>query len=322
MASRNQPDDVGTIAFPIAHIGGVDALASLLMIGSSSVMVEAFNPAESLALFRRHGVTRFGGGPAFYLACLAEQRKDPSSPILPRLRSMSGGGAPKPPQLHFEVRDEIGGRGITHGYGMTEVPMIASGTGSDTDEQLAYSDGAPVEGAVIRIARSDGTDADPMEEGEIRVKGPMVFRGYTDPALTAEAFDDDGWFRTGDLGRLRTDGHVQLTGRLKDVIIRKGENISAKEVEDLLYTHPEIADVAVFGIPDAERGEMVCAVVECKPEGSLSFEEMVRFLRATGLMVQKIPERLEVRKALPRNATGKIQKKDLRSEYAAGGSSA
>lgn len=317
VASGNQPDDVGTIAFPIAHIGGIDALASMLMIGSSSVMVEAFDPAVSIPLFRRHGVTRFGGGPAFYLACLAEQRKDPGRPILPRLRSMSGGGAPKPPQLHFEVRDEIGGRGITHGYGMTEVPMIACGRADDTDEQLAYSDGAPVEGAVIRIVRPDGTEAAPMEEGEIRVKGPMVCRGYTDPALTAEAFDTDGWFRTGDLGRLRPDGHVQLTGRLKDVIIRKGENISAKEIEDLLYTHPAVADVAVFGVPDLERGEMVCAVVECKAGADLSFEEMGRFLRASGLMVQKIPERLEVRPSLPRNATGKIQKKELRAEYVA-----
>ncbi len=318
VASGNQPDDVGTIAFPIAHIGGVDALASMLMIGSSSVMVEAFNPAETIPLLRRHGVTRFGGGPAFYLACLAEQRKEPAHPILPRLRSMSGGGAPKPPQLHFEVRDEIGGRGITHGYGMTEVPMIASGTTADSDEQLAYSDGAPVEGAVIRIARPDGSDADPMEEGEIRVKGPMVFRRYTDAALTAEAFDAEGWFCTGDLGRLRPDGHVQLTGRLKDVIIRKGENISAKEVEDLLYTHPAIADVAVFGVPDPERGEMVWAVVQCTPGASLPFEEMVRFLKEAGLMMQKIPERLDVRDNLPRNATGKILKKDLRKEYTEG----
>jgi acyl-CoA synthetase (AMP-forming)/AMP-acid ligase II len=320
VASGNRPDDVGTIAFPIAHIGGVDALASMLMIGSSSVMVEAFDPKTSIPLFRHHGVTRFGGGPAFYLACLAEQRKDPGRPILPRLRSMSGGGAPKPPQLHFEVRDEIGGRGITHGYGMTEVPMIASGRADDTDEQLAYSDGAPVEGAIIRIARTDGSDAAPMEEGEIRVKGPMVCRGYTDPALTAEAFDDDGWFRTGDLGRLRPDGHVQLTGRLKDVIIRKGENISAKEIEDLLYTHPAVADVAVFGVPDLERGEMVCAVAECKPGADLSFDEMVGFLKGAGLMMQKIPERLEVRSGLPRNATGKILKKDLRKEYAEGAS--
>ena len=316
LASGTQPEDVGTIAFPIAHIGGVDAFASLLMTGASSVIVEAFVPAESLALFRRHGVTGFGGGPAFYLACLNEQRKDPGNSILPKLRTMSGGGAPKPPQLHFEVRDEIGGRGITHGYGMTEVPMITAGRVTDTDEQLAYSDGAPVEGAVIRIVRPDGTEAPAGEEGEIRVKGPMVMRRYPDPDLTAQAFDEDGWFRTGDVGRLRPDGHIQLTGRLKDVIIRKGENISAKEIEDLLYTHPSVSDVAVIGVPDRERGEMVCAIVECVPGAALGFEEMVAFLKQKGLMIQKIPEQLHVRDAMPRNATGKIQKKDLRQEYA------
>ena len=316
LASDSQPDDVGTIAFPIAHIGGVDALASLLMTGSSSVIVEAFSPTESLALFRRYGVTRVGGGPAFYLACLNEQRKDPANPVLPKLRSMSGGGAPKPPQLHFEVRDEIGGRGITHGYGMTEVPMITAGRTSDTDEQLAYSDGAPVEGAVIRIVRADGTEAPTGAEGEIRVKGPMVLRRYTDPDLTAEAFDEDGWFRTGDVGRLRPDGHIQLTGRLKDVIIRKGENVSAREIEDLLYTHPAVADVAVIGVPDRDRGEMVCAIVQCVPGATLGFEEMVAFLKQAGLMIQKIPERLHLRDTMPRNATGKIQKKDLRQEYA------
>jgi acyl-CoA synthetase (AMP-forming)/AMP-acid ligase II len=146
----------------------------------------------------------------------------------------------------------------------------------------------------------------------------MVFHGYTDPALTADAFDPDGFFRTGDLGVLRADGHVALTGRLKDVIVRKGENISAKEVEDLLYTHPKVADVAVIGLPDPERGERVCAVVQ-SPEGGdpLGFDEMVTFCRAAGLMTQKVPEQLEVRRDLPRAATGKIVKSKLREEYSA-----
>ena len=175
---------------------------------------------------------------------------------------MAGGGAAKPPEVHFEVRDEIGGRGVVHGYGMTEVPMIANGSPHDTDEQLANTDGKPVEGADVRIVRLDGAPAGPDEEGEVRVKGPMVFHGYTDPALTKEAFDEDGYFRTGDLGKLRADGHLTLTGRLKDVIVRKGENISAKEIEDLLYTHPKVVEVAVIGLPDPERGERVCAVVQ------------------------------------------------------------
>lgn len=320
-ALKLSADDVGTVAFPIAHIGGADMLAGLLMTGASAVMVEAFNPPESLALFRRHDVTMFGGGPAFYLACLNEQRKDPGSPVLPRLRIMSGGGAPKPPELHYEVMREIGGRGVVHGYGMTESPMITSGSPDDTDDQLANTEGRPVEGAEIRVVRTDGSDAAPGEEGEVRVRGPMVFKRYTDPELTAAAFDEQGFFRTGDLGRLRPDGHLTLTGRLKDVIIRKGENISAREIEDLLYEHPKVLDVAVIGLPDAERGERVCAVVQGNPEAApLEFAEMVEFLKQAGLMIQKIPEQLLIRDEMPRNSTGKIVKNTLREEYASAGS--
>ena len=310
-------DDVGTVAFPIAHIGGADMLAAVLMTGLSAVMVEAFVPAESLELFRRHGVTMFGGGPAFYLACLTEQRKHPGVPVLPDLRLMSGGGAPKPPELHFEVMREIGGRGVVHGYGMTEVPMITSGSPEDTDEQLANTEGRPVEGAELRVVRIDGADAGPGEEGEIRVRGPMVFKGYTDAALTREAFDEKGFFRTGALGRLRDDGHGVLTGRLKDIIIRKGETLSAREIEDLIYEHPKVVDVAVIGLPDRERGERVCAVVQCREEDEpLGFDEMVAFLKAAGLMIQKIPEQLVIRQEMPRNSTGKILKTALRQEYA------
>ena len=135
----------------------------------------------------------------------------------------------------------------------------------------------------------------------------------------ADAFDDDGWFRTGDLGHLRPDGHVVLTGRLKDVIIRKGENISAKEIEDVLYPHPKVGDVAVIGLPDRERGERVCAVVErAEGQDDLTFDEMAEALTAAQLMRQKFPEQLEVVDQLPRNETlHKVLKFKLREEYAA-----
>jgi acyl-CoA synthetase (AMP-forming)/AMP-acid ligase II len=311
------PDDVGSIAFPFAHIAGPDYLVTQFAIGFPAVLVEAFSAPDVLPLFRRHGATIVGGSTAFYVAYLAEQRKNPGQPILPALRLMAGGGAAKPPEVHYEVRDEIGGRGVVHGYGMTEVPMIANGSPSDTDEQLAHSDGRPVEGAEVRIVTLDGRPAGPGEEGEITVRGPMVCRGYTDPALTAEAFTPDGFFRTGDLGALRPDGHLTLTGRLKDVIVRKGENISAKEIEDLLYTHPEVAEVAVIGLPDPERGEMVCAVVQlAEGSGGLALTDVMAFCRQAGLMTQKIPERVELRTEWPRAGTGKIVKKALREEYA------
>ena len=145
--------------------------------------------------------------------------------------------------------------------------------------------------------------------------------GYLDPALDADAFDDDGWFRTGDLGRVDDDGNVTITGRLKDVIIRKGENISAKEVEDLLYTHPKVADVAVIGLPDAERGERVCAVVG---HGGGRRAARVRRdgrppARAPGSSPASSPEQLEVVDALPRNPSGKIVKSSCRSSTPADG---
>ncbi len=310
------PDDVGSIAFPFAHIAGPDYLVTMLSMGFPAILVEAFSAPDVLPLFRRHGATMVGGSTAFYVAYLGEQRKTPDEPILPTLRLMSGGGAAKPPEVHYEVRDEIGGRGVVHGYGMTEVPMIANGSPHDTDEQLANTDGKPVEGADVRIVTLDGRPAGPDEEGEVRVKGPMVFHGYTDPALNAQAFDQEGYFRTGDLGRLRADGHLNLTGRLKDVIVRKGENISAKEIEDLLYSHPAVVEVAVIGLPDPERGERVCAVVQLA-EGSdgLELTDVVSFCREAGLMTQKIPEQLELRSEWPRAGTGKIVKKSLRDEY-------
>jgi cyclohexanecarboxylate-CoA ligase len=154
------------------------------------------------------------------------------------------------------------------------------------------------------------------EEGEIRVKGPNLCLGYMDAALDADGFDDEGYFRTGDLGVVRDDDHVVITGRLKDVIIRKGENISAKEVEDLLFTHPKVADAAVVGLPDPRSGERAAAiVVPADPADPPTLTELFEFCSAEGLMVQKIPEQLEIVEALPRNPTGKVLKHELRKQY-------
>jgi cyclohexanecarboxylate-CoA ligase len=191
------------------------------------------------------------------------------------------------------------------------------GSPHDTDEQLATTEGKPVLGAEVRIVKEDGTVAAAGEEGEVRVRGPVVTLGYTDAEATKEAFDEDGWFRTGDLGVLRPDGHLRLTGRLKDVIIRKGENISARELEEVLFAHPKVGDVAVVGLPDPERGELVCAVVE-PPDGGepITFDEMVECCTSAGLMRQKIPERLEVIDRLPRNETlNKVLKYKLRELF-------
>jgi cyclohexanecarboxylate-CoA ligase len=306
------PGDVGSVTFPVAHIGGPDYLIMSLACGFAALLVEAFVVEETPGLFARHGVTVAGGSTAFYTAFLNEQRKHPDRKVYPTLRLLSGGGAPKPPEIYFEVKREMG-IPIAHGYGMTEVPMICQGSPHDTDDQLATTEGAPVRDAEVRIVLEDGTVAPPGVDGEIRVRGPMVFKGYTDASLDEAAFDSDGFFRTGDLGRARPDGHVTITGRLKDVIIRKGENISAKEVEDLLYEHPQVGDVAVIGLPDPDRGERVCAVIEVAPGADPpTLDVLARYLKDAGLMVQKIPEQLVVVGQLPRNATMKVLKYQLR----------
>ncbi|MEU3791957.1 AMP-binding protein [Streptomyces fructofermentans] len=298
-------DDIGSIAFPFAHIGGPDYLVMLLLYGFPAVLLEKFALPESLEDYRKHGVTVAGGSTAFYSMFLAEQRKRPQSRLIPSLRLLAGGGAPKPPEVHHAVVAEMGVR-LTHGYGMTEVPMITMGSPDDTEENLATTEGRPPEGMEIRIV-----------DGEVRLRGEAVCRGYLDAEQNARAFDEDGFLITGDLGHLTGSGHLVLTGRLKDVIIRKGENISAKEVEDLLHGHPDVGDVAVIGLPDAERGERVCAVVE-QPEGAgeLSLSAVTSYLRAEGLSVHKLPEQLEVVDALPRGETlRKVLKYKLRERY-------
>jgi acyl-CoA synthetase (AMP-forming)/AMP-acid ligase II len=234
--------------------------------------------------------------------------------LFPKARCFPGGGAPKPPQLHHDVKRELGGAGIVSGYGLTEAPILSMASVRDPDEMLARTEGRAMPGVELKLVTVDGKPAGEGEEGEIRAKAPQLMKGYLDPTLDAEAFDEEGYFRTGDLGRL-DDGYVVITGRLKDVIIRKGENISAKEVEDVLFGHPKITDVAVIGLPDLQAGEIACAVVVPKDE-PLDFAEMVSFLEGTGLGKRKFPERLEIVDALPRNPAGKVLKFELRDRYA------
>ncbi|MFJ9615609.1 class I adenylate-forming enzyme family protein [Streptomyces noursei] len=314
--------DTGSIAFPYAHIAGPDYVVAMLVSGFPAVVLETFDAERAAAVYRRHGVTMAGGSTAFYQAFhdAARRRRQAApdaGPLIPSLRLLSGGGAPLPPELYRAAGRELN-CAVVHGYGMTECPMIAMGTPYDSDEQLAHTVGRPVAGARVRIVRADGSEAATGETGEVTVAGPMVCRRYTDPALTAQAFTADGFFRTGDLGRLRTDGHLVLTGRLKDIIIRKGENISAQEVEDLVRTHPAVAEAAVIGLPDRERGERVCAVVTLARDGAgaLSLAALCAHLRAAGLMTQKLPEQLEITDALPRGGPlGKVLKAALRERY-------
>jgi cyclohexanecarboxylate-CoA ligase len=317
LALRTTSDDVNILVFPFTHIGGINWLMAGLACGFPQVIAESFVPDQTVRLIADNGVTLAGSGTPFHSAYLAAQRANPSAGLFRTVRAFPGGGAPKPPQLHYDLVAEIGGVGIVSGYGLTECPILAMASVDDPQEKLAHTEGRASPGVTIKVVTVEGKPAAVGEEGEIRVKGPQLFLGYLDSSLDAEAFDADGFFRTGDLGRLDEDGYVTITGRLKDIIIRKGENISAKELEDYLYEHPKVADVAVIGLPDPASGERACAVVACRDAGDpLSFEEMKEFLLGKGLMIQKVPEQLEIVDSVPRNPAGKILKNELRSRFA------
>jgi cyclohexanecarboxylate-CoA ligase len=308
------PADRNGLVFPVGHIGGISWLMGGLMAGYGQILIEAFSAETSCAVLGRHGVTVAGSGPAFWMAYVAEQRRNPTEKLFPQLRALVGGGAAKPPTINDEVRDVLGVV-LATGYGSSECPGLAHSGVSDSDE-VRRSDGYALDDVEIRIVDADGDPVAAGGEGEITVRGPMLFKGYLDPADNEGAFDGDGWFRTGDVGRLDTRGLLTVTGRLKDVIIRKGETISAKEIEDVLYLHGAIADVAAIPLPDVERGELCCAVIVLAGGAEPpTVAELAAHASAHGLAPQKAPERIEIVPVLPRNTTGKVLKNELIARY-------
>ncbi|HEY8217054.1 MAG TPA: AMP-binding protein, partial [Acidimicrobiia bacterium] len=175
--------DRAAMVFPFTHIGGIGWLYTMLITGCTCIFVEAFVPQTTIPVLQRERVTLAGAGTPFHMAYLTAQRDQPDTPLFPEARAYPGGGAPKPPQLHYEVKAELGGVGIVSGYGLTETPILTMNTVHDTDEQLAETEGGPTPGVELRIVRLDGEVAADGDEGEIRAKGPQVFRGYLDSSL-------------------------------------------------------------------------------------------------------------------------------------------
>lgn len=308
-----RPEDRYGIAFPLTHIGGAINLAAALLGGYSLAVTESFDPRDTTEVFRSLDVTVVGGGPAFYAGFLAEQRRDPSAAVLPRLRFMTGGGSPMPPRMHTEVRQEIGGFGIAHGYGMTEACIVAMNAPGDDDEKLSNSVGRPVDNVQLYISDPDGAPLPDGNSGEVCIRGEAVTLGY----LGEQAQDSGrpGWFRTGDLGHLDAEGYVHITGRLKDIIIRKGENVSAATVESALSSCPKVEEIAIIGLPDESRGELVCAVVTPVAGAAPTLDDLTAYCQAAGLMRQAFPEQLVLVESLPRNSSGKVIKEQLRERY-------
>lgn len=296
------PEEMGTIAFPIAHIGGIVYLSCALLGDFPVLMVPKVTADELPALLAEHRVTVTGASSAFYQMLVSAQLASGSTvPLIPTLRMLVGGGAACPPELHRQVRQHLGIPAV-HAYGMTEAAMVCVVPATDTEEQQSHSVGLPIPGAELRISAI----------GEIEVCGANLTPGYLDPQLWTLATTPDGWFRTGDRGTLRPDGRVVVTGRTKDLIIRKGENIAPDEIENELLGHPLVDEVAVLGQPDQMRGEMVCAVVRRSARHrDVTLDELCRFLDERGLMKQKWPERLVIVEEFPLTGLGKVAKSEL-----------
>jgi acyl-CoA synthetase (AMP-forming)/AMP-acid ligase II len=307
--------DINPLAFPISHIGGVTMLTASLMTGMRLVLFDQFDPATTAERMAAHHVTMLGSAVPFFAVYMAAQQRHGETPLFPELRACVGGGAPVPAEFQSTVRSVLGTSGIANAWGLTEFPVAASPTPEDPTAWLDLTVGRPVPGVEVRVVGEDERELGAGEEGELRLRGPQCFVGYIDPVLDADAFDSDRWFRTGDLGLVDTDGNVRVTGRLKDVIIRNAENISALEIEDAVLRHPAVVDVAVIGVPDERTGERVCAVVVASPDSEVELADVADFCRELGLPRHKVPERLEVVDALPRNSMGKVLKNELRSRF-------
>lgn len=307
-------EDVLSLAYPVTHIGGPGLLAAALRTGASVVLVAIFDAKRTPHELSAAKVTMLGSAAPFFHAYLAAQEAHGSEKLFPHLRLSVNGGAAAPADLYARVPVELGGKGLFNGYGMTECPVTGYAQFDDHPEELlATYSGLPGPGVQVRAVDADGRDRPPGVEGELRLRGPQLFAGYVDSSQDAAALDDKGFFRTGDLGVVNADGSYHVTGRIKDIIIRNAENISAPQMEQVLIAHPQIADVAIVGIPDRRTGERCCAfVVLTADTGALELTDIIEFCKSSGVASYKIPEQLEIIDILPRTSMGKVLKHKLR----------
>jgi cyclohexanecarboxylate-CoA ligase len=309
-------DEVLVMPSPVAHISGLLYGVLLpIVLGATSVLMEVWDPARFLDLVEREGGTFSAGATPFLQGAL--EAATARGRVPPSLRVFPCGGADVPPALIRRALGELRVRS-GRGYGSTEFPSITSSAGPAVPEaKRAETDGAVVGPNRIELRDADGAPVPTGTSGEIWARGPELCLGYRDARLNDEAFDSRGFFRTGDLGVLDADGYLTIVGRVKDIIVRRGEKFSAKEIEDLLAEHPDVRQVAVIPVPDPRTGERVCAVVvPADPSRPPSLDELVRFLEARELSRRKLPERLELVDTLPATASGKVQKHVLRADVA------
>jgi long-chain acyl-CoA synthetase len=296
-------DDVVLGALPLYHsFGQTCSLNATVHAGARLTLMRRFDASRALEVMRRDGVTVFQGVPTMYIALLDH----PGASDLSLLRVCVSGGAPLPLDVlrAFEVRF---GCPIVEGYGLSETSAVAA-TNRSGDGRRAGSVGWPVRGIEMRVVDEAGREVPYGEIGEIVIRGPNVMKGYwNNPAATAEAIRD-GWFHTGDLGRVDGDGFFFLVDRRRDVIIRGGYTVYPREVEEVLYEHPAVRQAAVIGVPHPELGEEIAAVVSLR--GAVGADELRAFVRER-VAAYKYPRRISFADELPVSPTGKILKRAI-----------
>jgi len=297
---RVDPGDTFLVPSPIAHIGGsIYAFECPLLLGTQAVLMQRWDADVAVRLMLEHRCTHMAGATPFLDGLLSAAQR--AGTRLPDLKVFICGGASVPPTLIRRASEYLDKSAVSRVYGSTEVPVTTVGSLDDVD-RAADTDGRPGIADVVLV------------DGEIRARGPQMLTGYLHPEDNRDSFDEAGYFRTGDLGRFTGDGHLVVTGRAKDIIIRNGENISPKEVEDILVTHPGIAEIAIVGIPDPRTGERACAtVVAAEPPGP-DVSELKSFLAARGVATFKVPEQVRFVDALPKNDAGKVLKHVLKAD--------
>ncbi|WP_018335460.1 AMP-binding protein [Actinomycetospora chiangmaiensis] len=300
-------DDVVWMPSPVAHVTGVlYGFHLATMLATTVVYQDVWDPGAALALVERERCSVTVAATPFLHGIVHHPDRDAHD--LSSLRVFACGGADVPPGLVLDATAALDCL-VVRVYGSTEIPTATAGHASDPPAQRAGTDGRPVGAAELRVVDETGTDLPSGTAGMLLARGPEMFAGY----LGRPSPFEDGWFPTGDLGSLDDDGFLTVTGRSKDIILRGGENLSAKEIEDLLYTHPDVADVVVVAVPDPVMTERACAVVVPRPGAEVTLASLGAFLLGQGVARQKCPERLEIVAELPRTPTGKVQKFKVRS---------
>jgi acyl-CoA synthetase (AMP-forming)/AMP-acid ligase II len=294
---------------PVTHMTGYHfGLEAPFHFGLRAVFMERWDASRAAEIIDAQCINVMTGATPFLQELLSEAKRRVTS--FPSLNIFACGGAAVPPDLVRDANNTFSNCRTFRVFGASECPMVSPGVLDDM-ELAATTDGRIFDWDV-KLIDEDGNTVPPGIEGEILVRGPSLFRGYTSMAATEASFDSEGFFRTGDIGTVTQDGLLTITGRKKDIIIRGGENISAKEIEDVLHEHPAVYEASVVAMPHPRLGEAICAYIVPTSEERPDCATLSAYLNVRGLARQKWPERVEYIESMPKTASGKVQKYELR----------